>query len=326
MLPAVGTHGTVLLLSSIMFMAFVANLLYSNSGIRKTINGVVFAEVPSIELPATPPHDDRISVPPTPARQATNGELLNIDPKVYSEVGFSTYTVREGDTIWEIASQFGLRPGTLLSVNPIDSVRRLLPGTVLSVPDRDGVMQSVQEGQTVSEIAAENDVSVNSILDANNLRSDLLEIGTTLFIPGATMDEEEYLLAIGELFRWPLVSVRSTSSFGMRRDPFTGVWRMHTGVDLGNPWGNPVLAASSGTVIIADPESGAYGKLVVVDHGNSLQTYYAHMSKILVRRGERVSRGERVGNVGNTGRSTGPHLHFSVTRDGRWEDPLRYVK
>lgn len=321
----VDTHASVVVLSTAVAVVALLVVFRYSSPLRRIDEGAVFGAGNPIELPLTPIHRQMATLN-LEANQGSGGDPpMSIDPKAFSEVGFTTYTVREGDTIWEIATERGLWAGTIMSVNPINDVRRLLPGTELTIPDRDGLMHSVQEGQTISDIASHYEVKATTILDANDLSSDLLDVGATLFIPGATMDEEEYLLATGELFQWPLTVVRTTSSFGMRRDPFTGAWRMHTGLDLGNPWGAPVLAAAAGTVVVADPSSDAYGKLVVLDHGNGRRSYYAHMSKILVRPGERVRRAEPVGNVGSTGRSTGPHLHFSVSRFGRWEDPLRYL-
>jgi murein DD-endopeptidase MepM/ murein hydrolase activator NlpD len=108
---------------------------------------------------------------------------------------------------------------------------------------------------------------------------------------------------------------RFSSGFGMRRHPILGYTRMHKGVDIAAPWGSPVFAASDGVVQIAGRSSG-YGNFVKIGHGNGYGTGYGHLSRIYVRPGEHVRRGQRIGAVGNTGLSTGPHLHYELYRGG----------
>ncbi|MBB4837768.1 murein DD-endopeptidase MepM/ murein hydrolase activator NlpD [Sphingomonas kyeonggiensis] len=108
---------------------------------------------------------------------------------------------------------------------------------------------------------------------------------------------------------------RFSSGFGMRRHPILGYTRMHKGVDIAAPWGSPVFAASDGVVQIAGRSSG-YGNFIKVSHGNGYGTGYGHLSRIYVRSGEHVRRGQRIGAVGNTGLSTGPHLHYELYRNG----------
>lgn len=276
-----------------------------------------------------------LTVPSTPARELLapteevtgrgGGEPLSIDASVFTQIRRVEYTVQRGDTISEIAYRFGLDPGTILSMNPIEDVRRLLPGTQLSIPDRDGLFHAVQPGESLWSIAESYAVPLAGILDANDIRTETLDVGDALFVPGAEMDSDDYLLAIGELFQWPVGSFRFTSGYGMRTDPITGQWRMHSGVDLANAIGTPVGAARSGRVVHVEPNSGNYGNLVIVDHGDGFRTLYAHLSSFGVASGQWVSTGQAIGRMGNTGRSTGPHLHFSVIRNGRWEDPLKHL-
>jgi len=123
----------------------------------------------------------------------------------------------------------------------------------------------------------------------------------------------------------PVAEARLTSRYGVRRDPFNGRPARHHGVDLAAPSGTPVLARASGTVVRAG-RMRAYGVTVDVDHGNGIVTRYAHLSRVLVRRGEAVEAGRRVGLVGSTGRSTGPHLHYEVRIGGRPVDPARFME
>lgn len=125
---------------------------------------------------------------------------------------------------------------------------------------------------------------------------------------------------------WRPVSaqVRLNSNFGNRVDPFKRTLAFHSGVDFAAPSGSDVFAAAGGRVTYAG-RRGGYGVLVEIDHGNGLVTRYAHLSRHQVRRGHVVTPGQRIGAVGSTGRSTGPHLHFEVLRDGRFVDPQRFL-
>jgi murein DD-endopeptidase MepM/ murein hydrolase activator NlpD len=122
------------------------------------------------------------------------------------------------------------------------------------------------------------------------------------------------------LIRTPIAGARMTSGFGMRFHPVLGYSRMHQGTDFGAPTGTPILASADGTVVLAG-WGGGYGNVVVLDHGKGLRTRYAHMSRIGVRNGQRVSQGQSIGAVGSTGLSTGPHLHYEVWQNGKPIDP-----
>jgi murein DD-endopeptidase MepM/ murein hydrolase activator NlpD len=111
----------------------------------------------------------------------------------------------------------------------------------------------------------------------------------------------------------------------MRSDPFTGLPRFHNGIDVANRIGTPIRAAASGRVVHVESQIGNYGRFVIVRHPDGFQTLYAHLNDFSVRTGEYVDRGEVLGVMGNTGRSTGPHLHFSVIHNGTFVNPLRYL-
>ncbi len=114
------------------------------------------------------------------------------------------------------------------------------------------------------------------------------------------------------------------SGFGFREDPFTGRAALHTGLDFPNDVGTPIMAAAGGVVLNAEHHP-AYGQMIEVDHGNGLVTRYAHASRLLARAGDIVKRGQAIAEVGNTGRSTGPHLHFEVLVDGVPQDPAKFL-
>jgi len=120
--------------------------------------------------------------------------------------------------------------------------------------------------------------------------------------------------------------VSFTSGFGVRSDPFHAGAAMHPGIDLAGQYGTPIYATADGTVLRAGWNSGGYGNLVELDHGRGITTRYGHMSAILVHEGEHVTRGEQIGRMGSTGRSTGNHLHYEVRIDGRPVNPIPFMK
>ncbi len=115
-----------------------------------------------------------------------------------------------------------------------------------------------------------------------------------------------------------------TSEFGFRTDPYTGLRQMHSGLDIAAAHGKEVIAPGDGVVTHAGPQ-GAYGNVVIVEHGHGLSTLYAHLSEILVKVGDEPKRGATLGRVGNTGRSTGPHLHYEVRLNGVPQNPERFI-
>ncbi|WP_243406195.1 M23 family metallopeptidase [Sphingosinicella sp. YJ22] len=124
----------------------------------------------------------------------------------------------------------------------------------------------------------------------------------------------------------PVQGARWTSSFGVRSDPFRGRAAMHGGIDMAGPIGTPIYATADGTVATAAWNSGGYGNLVELGHGAGIATRYGHLSRIMVRDGERVRRGQVIGLMGSTGRSTGSHLHYEVRIDGRAVNPLPFLQ
>lgn len=128
--------------------------------------------------------------------------------------------------------------------------------------------------------------------------------------------------------RWadPIRGARLTSRFGPRIDPITGQpGRMHRGIDFAAPMGTPVLATAGGTVVLAGWCSRGTGNCVVIDHGDGWKSQYFHLSRVDVAAGAQVGQGQRVGGLGSTGRSTGPHLHFQIGRGREARDPMRHI-
>ncbi len=124
----------------------------------------------------------------------------------------------------------------------------------------------------------------------------------------------------------PVRTAAFTSGFGVRSDPFAARAAMHPGIDLAGPIGTPIYATADGTVLRAGWNSGGYGNLVEIDHGKGIATRYGHMSAVLVSAGQHITRGQQIGRMGSTGRSTGSHLHYEVRIDGRPVNPIPFMK
>lgn len=253
---------------------------------------------------------------------------IKLTSVVYTQpVKYQNYKVRSGDTISGIAKRFGLKNvSTLISVNDIGNVRQLAAGQKLKIPSIDGIIYTVKKGDTLDSIVSKNGLKLDALLDVNELSSDVLTAGQVLFLPGASLDQKTLKNAMGDKFILPIRDkFRWTSPYGKRIDPIAGVTSFHTGTDMACPTGTPIVAAMSGKVSTTGINR-VYGNYVIIDHGNGYQTLYAHMSKIIATKGQWVSQGTRIGLVGSTGYSTGPHLHFTVYKNGKMIDPMSILK
>jgi murein DD-endopeptidase MepM/ murein hydrolase activator NlpD len=243
--------------------------------------------------------------------------------RVLRSMDTRVHRIKEGDTVSEIAAKYNVSVGTILSFNSIKDVRKIMVGTELGIPSIDGVLYKVKRGDTLSGISASHNIAMNDILDANDLQSEVIRVNQELFLPGGTLSTFELKKATGELFVYPTAG-RLSSGFGIRPDPFTGIPRMHYGIDLANYVGTAVKASYEGTVVALGVNQ-SYGKYVIIKHAGGFQTLYGHLSKWIVSKGEYVGQGEKIGEMGNTGRSTGPHLHFGIYKYQKPVDPLKYL-
>lgn len=272
------------------------------------------------------------------------GTTINSGPLTRSAVPFTTiperpredillYRVQPGDTVFGIAEKFGLKPESIqwanedLELNP-DLLRVNDELVILPV---DGVYHKVKKGDTLSKIARRYKVKPADIVNYpwNKLSSvdDVLEPGRYLIVPGG---EKPFIPRTVSIYKGkiPEGARRGTGNFvwpvsGTITQPF---WRGHRALDIGSWYGSPVVASDSGYVVYAGWDNSGYGNLIIIDHGNGYRTYYAHLSKILVRRGESVARGQRIGSVGSTGNSTGPHLHFEIRLNNVLRNPIGFLK
>lgn len=238
---------------------------------------------------------------------------------------FETHSIQRGDIVGDLAISFGLNEDTILSVNGIRNSRLLQIGQVLRIPNQDGIMSTVLRNDSLETMAARYNSDVEAIRVANQLFTASARPGTELFIPGGRLSWMERQEINGDLFIWPL-SGRITSGFGWRRDPFgSGRREFHNGIDIAAPMGTPIRAAKPGRVSAVGFDN-IWGNFVVITHPRGYRTLYAHMSRVRVRHGAYVGAGERIGDVGSTGRSTGPHLHFTVFRQGSVINPRTVLR
>ncbi len=180
------------------------------------------------------------------------------------------------------------------------------------------------QGEEIYESMLDQELSKNMAGKGSNSLSEIL-YQQLKGIAGITESNAETGTKDTSLPVWPVENARVSSSYGWRKDPFTGESKFHQGLDLAADRGTEVKAAMSGKVQITDNQDG-YGKMVVLDHGQGFTTLYAHNDDVMVKAGDWVTKGTAIAKVGSTGRSTGPHLHFEVRRDGKKLDPEEFLK
>jgi murein DD-endopeptidase MepM/ murein hydrolase activator NlpD len=183
--------------------------------------------------------------------------------------------------------------------------------------------QQAQQTSLLSQADAMKEAFVAAVKQQQQLSDEIGNLLRQLETSAGTPNGPAIPPTIG-YFSIPTPGVPITSPFGPRLDPLTGIMGFHPGVDFGAPFGAPIGAAADGTVVWAGP-NGGYGNCTIIDHGHSMATLYAHQSNILVHVGDQVTRGQVIGQVGSTGYSTGPHLHFEVRVNGTPVDPVPYL-
>jgi murein DD-endopeptidase MepM/ murein hydrolase activator NlpD len=255
-------------------------------------------------------------------------EVLGVpEPEEYSKphlLTFTSYKVKPGDIIGNIAGETGLSQSTIISVNKIKNARTLQIGQTLRIPNQDGIYYTVQKGDTLLSVAEKYKSDPDDIKIANELFSDVLYVNSGLFLPGARLGSVELQEINGDLFIWP-VSGYITSPYGYRANPFGGARQFHSGMDIGAAMGTPIKAAMAGRVSTVG-YTEVLGNYVVISHHSGYRTLYGHMSYVRIKAGVYVSVGQRIGDVGTTGLSTGPHLHFTVYKNGVTVNPRSLLK
>lgn len=293
-----------------------------------TALGVMIAPVISQEFPGTSINPWQISSAPAvlSASSQDPGLETQISEKLRDTI--ITYNVQEGDTVSTIAQKFGISADTIRWQNNL-TADKIKIGQPLQILPVTGVAHKVQKGDTVYSIAKKYDAESQSLIDFpfNSFANDEtfeLAIGQIVIVPDGVMPKGAVatprprqitpnagtVVASGQ-FVWPTQGV-ITQRFS---------W-YHPGLDIANNGLPAVIAADAGKVIYSGWDSTGYGNMVIIDHGNGYKTRYAHLSQIYVVVNQTVKRGDTIGKMGSTGRSTGPHLHFEIYRNGVRLSPL----
>ncbi|MFA7577050.1 MAG: peptidoglycan DD-metalloendopeptidase family protein [Candidatus Muiribacteriota bacterium] len=231
------------------------------------------------------------------------------------------HNVKRGENLTAIAKLYDISISDLKALNELRN-DMIFEGQKLKISKLDGVDYEVQRGDSLWVIAKKYDTTIKSLMEVNEIDNYEIRAGEKIKVfPG-----EKWFLARkrenSKMFIWPLDN-QITSPYGNRVHPVYGRQLFHAGVDIRGAIGEQIKAAGDGKVIHAS-ENGGYGLLVTIQHERGYETRYAHCSKILVKVGDTVKRGQVIARVGNTGVSTGPHLHFEVRRFGKTEDPTKF--
>jgi len=282
------------------------------------------AALAALALSACPAPRAVLRPPPVPLEAAAHHD----EPALAGIV----HVVRRGETIWRIARAYGIDPGDLMETNGLSDPRTVEVGAELFVPGATRVVEVPPapglepEATATSTPIPSSTATENANANANaNANSNALATASAAATSDPAPDPSPSPASRGTSasrhpgapLAWPLQGVLY-GRYGVRGG------RRHDGIDIAAPEGTPVLAAAAGRVIYAGEQAG-YGALVILKHDDGLVTLYAHNSRVLVSEGERVRSGQPISRVGETGRTTGPHLHFEVREGTRPRNPLLFL-
>ena len=227
------------------------------------------------------------------------------------------HTVKKGESLWKISRKYNIDINTLIGANDISNMNMIEKGDQLKILPVKGILYRINPGESLWNISRKFNVSMEKIIKSNNISSpDFIKPGKLLILPGAK-PEFGYQERMSGKLMMP-VQGRISSYYGRR-------WgKMHEGIDFAVNTGTRIKAAGSGKIIYSGWASG-YGYTVIIEHQRGVRTLYAHNSKLLVHSGQYVRKGQAICLSGNTGNSTGPHLHFEVQINGRPVNPLSYI-
>ncbi len=341
----------------ILVVVWVMGTFYLKGNVSNPQNAAVAADLPT-PTPTVAPPRFVLADPVALIKGITRKAQLHTQLPARPRFEIVKYTVVQGDTLFSIAERYGLDPKSLLWGNQktLPEPHWLTPGQELNILPQDGALYEWHQGDGLNGVAKFYDVDPDVIVEwpGNHLSKETvgdysnpnIEPGTMLFIPGGVGTFNTWSLptvtranpavakSVGPgacgtiydgivgpgIFAWPAAT---TYISGYRFDPGIN----HFGIDIGGSIGVGIYASDDGVVVYSGWNDYGYGNLIIIDHGNGWQTYYAHLSTIYATCGQSVYRGDTIGLMGSTGRSTGPHLHFEMRSDqfGR-VDPLNFVQ
>ncbi|MDR1748780.1 MAG: M23 family metallopeptidase [Spirochaetaceae bacterium] len=236
------------------------------------------------------------------------------------------YKVKEGDTLMDIAARCVLSYETIATLNRISDNRTDIRGRTLLLPTVPGLFIPEKPSNDLEALLFMNRQSNSTPPEAwITVRYSGASSAVFGFYPDMKLTPTERTFFLTGGFRFPLPRAVLTSSYGIRKNPVTGTVRFHEGIDLAAPVGTNVVAARSGMV----KETGydaVYGNFIILSHDNEMESLYGHLKKVLVNRNQSVAAGYTIGEVGSTGQSTGPHLHFEIWIGGAARDPAEILQ
>ena len=345
-LPA-WTPGAAWILAGVMLLLLLLVIF-------QTVSGIIIISLPKLNNPA----GSNLSVSSlpnltTPQPYQSISRKANLDttlPQGYRK-SIMDYTVEAGDSIFGISKKYEVKPESILWANYDtlnDDPHTISIGVKLRIPPVDGVLYEWQEGDTLDNIAAKFGAKKEDILlwPGNDLdmTNPVIQPGTIIMVPGGYREFRTWVVPVvasnqagvnakiaGPGSCTPQGGASGTLSFvwpTLHPGQVTGndYWGGHRALDMMCYEGEPVFASDSGVVIYSGSIGGGYGNLVAIDHGNSYLTLYAHLNGFNISCGQSVARGAVIGYCGNTGNSTGPHLHFEVRKGSGFINPWQVLQ
>ncbi len=297
--------------------------------------GIVIGPYVAKEFPGRTVNPWSISAPPEVLSASTDNSSTSTNLSTFRE-SIIDYTVQDGDTISSIADKFGITTNTILWQNKLTDSDSIKIGETLQILPVPGIAHIVQKGDTVESISKKYGLpAADAIIEFkfNTFTNDEtfeLAIGQTVIVPNGVKPSSQGSFA-------PAIAVQITPNAGSVVASGSFVWPTqgiitqgfywyHPGVDIANAGAPNILAADGGRVVAEGWDNTGYGNRIIIDHGNGMQTLYAHMSAFYVTLGQSVNRGDLIGRMGSTGHSTGTHLHFEIHINGIHANPLNYLR
>ena len=326
--PSVANAGLLSFMSTIISTPASANVVSSTKSSQTSQNMPVLEAATNLRPILADDTTAVVSGDALTAEVGPGGTIADINQASSTQI--SIYVVRDGDNLSKIAQLFGVSVNTILWANNLTSKSVVNPGDTLVILPMSGIQYAVKKGDTLQAIIKTYKADTNEVLQYNNITIDSpLAIGQTILIPDVEANSAVDISTTKHTtVKKPVYGAPGSNpahdTHGPNYDSYyvlpvaqaTETTDLHgyNAVDLAAPKGTTIVASAAGQVIIARAGAwnGGYGNYVVISHSNGTQTLYGHMSKILVSAGQTVAQGQKIGLVGSTGESTGPHVHFEV--------------